>query len=181
MHRLTSKPKHKHAHTHSTGNKHTKTQTPTSTVITVCTRPRRAQMVTHALLGTYRVIMPQRAGEIACGGAQEVTGGHIRTRMVTEGNSRKKATQQIGPRRHQNHHQQHSKKYNSVNQCIIKLSTPKEPHQTRKKPSSTTKQHSKKHNSKTAKPANKLNVVKKNIKRQEKHRGKRRGPRNCAC
>ena len=53
--------------------------------------------------------MPQRAGEIACGGAQEVTGGHIRTRMVTEGNSRKKATQQIGPRRHQNHHQQHSK------------------------------------------------------------------------
>ena len=37
-------------------------------------------------------------------------GGHIRTRMVTEGNSSKKATQQIGPRRHQKHHQQHSKK-----------------------------------------------------------------------
>ena len=72
-------------------------------------------------------------------------------------------------------------KYNSANQCIIKLSTPKEPHQTRKKTSSTTKQHSKKHNSKTAKLANKLNVAKKNIEGQEMHRGKRRGPRYYVC
>ena len=93
--------------------------------------------------------------------------------MVTEGNSRKKNNTTNRAQKTSKTSPTAQQKYNSANQCIIKLSTPKEPHQTRKKPSSTTKQHSKKHNSKTAKPANKLNVVKKNIKRQEKHRGKR--------
>ena len=178
QHICTNKPKHSHTHTYSIGNEHTKTQTNTSTVVTICARTKRTHMVTHGLLGAYRGSMAQGSGEIGCEGAQKVTGGifgHAWSRRAT---AEKKATQQIGPRRHPKHHQRHSKKYNSANQYIIKLSTPKEPHQTRKNPSSTTKQHSKKHNSKTAKPANKLNVVKKNIKRQEKHRGKTQGPKN---
>ena len=93
QHICTNKPKHRHAHTYSIGNEHTKTQTNTSTVVTMCACTKRTHMVTHGLLGTYRGSMAQGSGEIGCGGAQEVTGGHIRTRMVTEGNSRKKATQ----------------------------------------------------------------------------------------
>ena len=102
QHICTSKPKHRHTHTYSTSNKHTKTQTNTSTVVTICVRTKKAQMPTHGLFGTYRGSMAQGAGEIGCAGAQEVTGGHIRARMVTEDNSSKKPTQQIGTRRHQN-------------------------------------------------------------------------------
>ena len=111
QHICTSKPKHRHSHTCSTSNKHTKTQTNTSTVVTICARTKKVQMVTHGLLGTYRGNMPQGAGEIGCGGTHEVTGGifgHTWSRRAT---AAKKATQQIGPRRHQKPHQWYSKKY----------------------------------------------------------------------
>ena len=89
-------------------------------------------MLKHGLLGTSRDSVTQMTGEIGCGGAQEVTGdmfGHAWSRRVKT----EKTIQQIGFRRHQKHHQQHNKKYKTVNQYIIKLSVPKESDQTRKK------------------------------------------------
>ena len=111
QHICTSKPKHRHTHTYSTSNTHTKTQTNTNIVITICMSTKRAQMTTHGLLRTYRGGMAQGGGEIGCAGAQEATGGNIRTRMVTENNRQQKSNTTNRDQKTPKHHQQHSKKY----------------------------------------------------------------------
>ena len=102
QHTCTSKPKHRHAHTYSTSNTHTKTQTNTNIVITICVSTKRAQMTTHGLLRTYRGGMAQGEEKLGVQGHRRSPGaifGHAWSRRTTDS---KKATQQIGPRRHQN-------------------------------------------------------------------------------
>ena len=65
-------------------------------------------MVTHGLLRTHRGRVVQGAGKIGCTGAQEVTGTHIRARMVTGVCQNKKVTTPTGPERQQKQHLIHS-------------------------------------------------------------------------